>query len=164
MNWVPGVIICLVTMLLLYGWFRWCPLTRSRLPVVPIISPPIAIRKTRLAPPPEVAKVTQMPAESPKSLGPHYTKSLKLLLSGPLGIAEKKDVVRYRALQAMGLVDGVGVRCVSLTKAGRNLLRTGELTPLPASKVDSDFEIYLNGTRVTSMRAVTFDPAPEFPF
>ncbi len=96
----------------------------------------------------------------PKTLGPHYTKSLRLLLKGPLGIAEKKDVVRYRALQAMGLVDGVGVRCVSLTKAGRNALSTGEVTPIPANPVDSEFEIYLNGNRITHAAIPVFTDHP----
>ncbi len=62
-----------------------------------------------------------MPVTTPTTIGPKYMKSLKALIKGPLGIDERKDVVRYRALQQMGLVDGVGVRCVSLTKAGRNL-------------------------------------------
>jgi len=92
------------------------------------VSPPLAKRISRLASQSQFAKVeNQMPVPTP--LGPHYTKSLRLLLKGPLGIHERKDVVRYKALQGMGLVDGVGVRCVSLTKAGREVLRTGNPAP-----------------------------------
>jgi len=66
-----------------------------------------------------------MPAKN--TIGPQYLKSLRILLKGPLGIHERKDIVRYRALQVMGLVDGVGVRCVMLTKAGKILLKSGIL-------------------------------------
>lgn len=69
------------------------------------------------------------------AIGPKYLKSLRDLLRGPMGINERKDVVRYRALQRMGLVDGVGVRCVSLTKAGRTLLASGILIPVPPTPI-----------------------------
>lgn len=74
-----------------------------------------------------------MPATN--SLGPKYMKSLRDLLKGPMGIAERKDIVRYRALQVMGLVDGVGVRCVSLTKAGKILLTSGILVEPKADPI-----------------------------
>lgn len=89
-----------------------------------------------------------MPAKN--SVGPQYMKSLRVLLKGPLGIHERKDIVRYRALQVMGLVDGVGVRCVMLTKAGKILLTSGILsetatepkipTPTPAEDFDAAVE------------------------
>ncbi len=64
-------------------------------------------------------------------IGPRYLKSLRDLLKGPMGINDRKDVVRYRALQKMGLVDGVALRCVHLTKAGHTLLATGVLVAPP---------------------------------
>ncbi len=67
-------------------------------------------------------------------IGPRYRKSLRDLLKGPLGIGERKDVVRYRALQKLGLVDGVGIRCVSLTKNGKDLLTTGEYKEPPVDE------------------------------
>lgn len=59
-------------------------------------------------------------------IGKMYKKSLKDLLKGPMAIHDKRDVVRYRNLEKLGLVAGVGIRCVSLTKAGKLALVTGE--------------------------------------
>ena len=50
-------------------------------------------------------------------------------MKGPLGIHDKKDIIRYRNLQRMGLVNGVGVRCVSLTKEGIAALAVGAYGP-----------------------------------
>ncbi len=123
------------------------------------ISPTISNCKPRLAPPIEVAKVvTQMP--SPNTVGPHYMKSLRALIKGPLGINERKDVVRYKALQVMGLVDGVGIRCVSLTKAGRTLVTTGILTPVVPTPnyTPESIEISLGGVPIVG--EITWESVP----
>ncbi len=61
-------------------------------------------------------------------IGKMYKKSLRDLLKGPMALCDKKDITRYRNLEKMGLVKGVGLRCVSITKAGLLVLKTGEIS------------------------------------
>jgi hypothetical protein len=59
-------------------------------------------------------------------IGKMYKKSLRDLLKGPMAVFSKRDITRYRNLEKLGLVSGVGIRVVSITKAGRAALNSGE--------------------------------------
>lgn len=59
------------------------------------------------------------------ALGPKYKKSLEYISECAKGIDDKNEIVRYRALEKLGLCKGVGLRVVSLTNAGRKALENG---------------------------------------